>query len=140
MNLNFEELNKDQEIVDQLERIDSSVNDIANILKLVNDPHIYNELSKNDKIKYNLLMSFSLNSLVWMHLRLEGIDPKRQRIIAENDRLKKAMVRAKEVTNKQNRKVHLNKETAQRFIRSGLWQPRTSNTFEEREEKTWDCP
>ncbi|XP_051173376.1 nuclear nucleic acid-binding protein C1D-like [Leptopilina boulardi] len=139
MDINFEDLNKDQGIIDQLERINNSVNHIEDILKSVNDPEIYNELSKNDKIKYNLLMSFSLNSLIWMHLRLEGINPKRQRIMSENDRLKKAMFRAKEINNKKS-KIRLNKETAQRFIRSGLWQPRTANTFEETEEKTWDCP
>ena len=73
MDVNFEDLAKDQDIVTLLQQMDSSVNKIDDILKLAKDPELYEKLSNADKIKYNLLMSFSMNSLFWMYLRLEGI-------------------------------------------------------------------
>ena len=72
MDINFEDLANDQEIIARLQQMDSSVDKIEDMLKLAKDPELYEKLSNTDKIKYNLLMSFSLNSLFWMYLRLEG--------------------------------------------------------------------
>jgi len=45
---------------------------IQDMIKLVNNPELYDKLSNADKIKYNFLLSYSLNSIFWMYLRAEG--------------------------------------------------------------------
>ena len=69
-----------------------------------------------------------------------GIDPAKHRIKSENDRLKKAMVRAKEINDRNTKMPRLNKEAAKRFVRNGLWEPQENTQSTDQEEKTWDCP
>ncbi|XP_033230121.1 nuclear nucleic acid-binding protein C1D [Belonocnema kinseyi] len=140
MDINFDDLANDHEIIARLQQMHNSIVKIEDTLKLVNNPGLYDKLSNADKIKYNLLMSFGLNSLFWMYLRLEGIDPTKHKIKSENDRLKKAMGRAKEINDSNTKMPRLNKEVAKRFVRSGLWEPRENAESGEQEEKTWDCP
>ena len=51
-----------------------------------------------------------------------GINPKTHQIIGENDRLRKAMARAKQISDR-SLMPRLNKSAAQRFVRNGLWDP-----------------
>lgn len=73
METDFGELAHDAELVTKIENYRKSTNDINNILKLAKDPEFYEKLSNSEKLKYNLLMSYGLNTLFWMYLRLEGI-------------------------------------------------------------------
>lgn len=97
---------------------------------MINDP------KDHSRITASLIKTFCFTTLPFFL----GMNPKSKRIMTENDRLKKAMVQSKEINNRRSKPIHLNKDAAQRFIRSGLWKPRAAKTFEEEEENTWDCP
>lgn len=71
-NIDFGELAKDSNLVAKVQNFHKSTDNINDILKLASDPELYSKLSNSDKLKYNLLMSYSLNTLFWMYLRLEG--------------------------------------------------------------------
>lgn len=73
MDLEFEELSSDQDIVNRLTKFKESIDEIEKVLQFSKDPEFYDKLSNEDKIQFNLLMSFSLNGLFWMYLRAEGI-------------------------------------------------------------------
>jgi len=57
----------------KLEQFHETASKIQDMIKLVNNPELYDKLSNADKIKYNFLLSYSLNSIFWMYLRAEGI-------------------------------------------------------------------
>jgi len=57
-------------------------------------------------------------------LSITGIDPTNHRIRSENERLKKAMMRAKQINDRKTLMPRLNKDAAKRFVRSGLWEPK----------------
>ncbi|XP_014209908.1 nuclear nucleic acid-binding protein C1D [Copidosoma floridanum] len=123
MELDFQELSSDQDIVSRMTKFNEAVNAIEEAFKFSEDPELYEKLTNEQKIKYNHLLSFSLNGLYWMYLRAEGIDPNNHQIKAENERLKQSMARAKQIHDRNTIMPRLNVDAAQRFIRSGLWTP-----------------
>lgn len=126
MDIDSEDLSHDAELTSRLKQFREAIFKIEDRISLANDPEIYEKLSNNDKIKYNLLMSYSLNSLFWMYLRAEGIDPTKHPIKNENERLKKSMVRAKQINDRNTLMPRIDKNAAQRFVRHGLWQPKVN--------------
>ncbi|XP_024869650.1 nuclear nucleic acid-binding protein C1D-like [Temnothorax curvispinosus] len=122
MDSEFEELSHDTNIRARLKQFSEAAFKIQDMVELASDPSLFDKLSKPDKIKYNLLLSYSLNSLFWMHLRAEGIDPSNHRIRSENERLKRAMVRAKQISDKNTLMPRINKDAAKRFVRNSLWE------------------
>ncbi|KAK2577822.1 hypothetical protein KPH14_008891, partial [Odynerus spinipes] len=116
----------------KLKQFREAVLKVEDRINLANDPAIYEKLSNSDKIKFNLLMSYGLNSLFWMYLRTEGFDPTKHQIKNENDRLKKSMVRAKQINDRNTLMPRVDKNAAQRFVRNGLWQPKVNEKDENR--------
>lgn len=123
-NTDFEELSHDTNLIAKLEQFSNAAFKIQDMVELASDPLLIDKLSPVDKIQYYLLLSYSLNSLFWMYLKAEGIDPTNHRIRSENERLKKAMIRAKQIAERKTLMPHINKDAAKRFIRSGLWEPK----------------
>ncbi|XP_076753125.1 nuclear nucleic acid-binding protein C1D [Xylocopa sonorina] len=122
MSEEFGELSRDTAIVAKIKQFRDATLKIEDTIKLATDPALYEKLSNTDKIEYNLLMSYYLNSMFWMYLHTEGIDPAKHRIKLENDRLKKCMARAKQINDRNTLMPRINKNAAQRFVRSGLWE------------------
>ncbi|XP_015119317.1 nuclear nucleic acid-binding protein C1D [Diachasma alloeum] len=146
MDPDFEELSNDADLIVRVKQFRDASEKIGDTLKRAADEKFYENLSNEDKIKFNLLMSFGLNSLFWMYLRAEGIDPMTHEIKNENNRLKKAMVRAQEIKDTKTKMPRLNRDAAQRFVRSGLWEPKkksskgaeTQNQTPQPEFEVWD--
>lgn len=127
MDIDFEELSNDINLIAKIKQFYDATAKIEDVIKYATDPEIYEKLSNENKIKYNLLMSYCLNSMFWMYLRAEGIDPTKHQIKLENDRLKKSMMRAKQINDRNTLMPRVNKEVAQRFIRNGLWEMANNN-------------
>lgn len=124
MDGDIEELSHDTELMKKMKQFHDATMKIEDTIKLATNPDTYENLSNADKIKYNLLMSYTLNSLFWMYLRGEGEDPTKHRIKSENERLKKSMIRAKQINDKNTLMPRVNKDAAKRFVRNGLWEPK----------------
>ncbi|XP_015431346.1 PREDICTED: nuclear nucleic acid-binding protein C1D-like [Dufourea novaeangliae] len=124
MDADFEELSHDTELIAKMQQFHNATLKIEDTIKLATNTETYEKLSNPDKIKYNLLMSYSLNSMFWMYLRAEGIDPLKHSIKSENVRLKKTMTRAKQIEERNTLMPRVNKDAAQRFVRNGLWDVR----------------
>ncbi|XP_033340970.1 nuclear nucleic acid-binding protein C1D [Megalopta genalis] len=121
MDLDFGELSHDTELIAKVKQFREATFKLEDMINVVTNSETYEKLSNSDKIKYNLLMSYSLNSMFWMYLRAEGIDPAKHKIKSENDRLKKAMMRAKQIEERNTLMPRINKDVAQRFVRNGLF-------------------
>ncbi|XP_018054352.1 PREDICTED: nuclear nucleic acid-binding protein C1D-like [Atta colombica] len=124
MDADFEELSHDADIIARLKQFSEAAFKIQDMVELVGDPSMFDKLPNADKIKYNLLLSYSLNSLFWMYLKAEGIDPSKHRIRLENERLKKAMIRAKQINDKNTLMPRVDINVAKRFMRNSLWEPK----------------
>ncbi|XP_008544722.1 nuclear nucleic acid-binding protein C1D [Microplitis demolitor] len=123
----FKEFANDVNIIRQLKNFNEAIGNIEKVLKMTENPTLYEKLTTEEKIKYNTLMSFNLNSLFWMHLRVQGADPAVHEIRNENDRLKKVMGRAQELFNSKTPGPRINVDAAKRFIRSSLWTPNNND-------------
>ncbi|XP_054014716.1 nuclear nucleic acid-binding protein C1D-like [Hylaeus anthracinus] len=126
MDADFEELSHDTELIAKVKQFRDATLKIEETIKLATDPDLYEKLSNADKVKHDLLISYSINSLFWMYLRVEGIDPTKHRIKSENDRLKKSMTRAKQIEDRNTLMPRINKDAAQKFVRNGLWDARNN--------------
>jgi len=81
------------------------------------------DMSIEDRINYKLFSVYAINSLCWIQLRSQGTDPNSHPVKQQLLRIRKLMQRKDELMDRKNRPV-LNKNAAQRFIRSGLWDPK----------------
>lgn len=72
-NFDYKELSNDTEIISKLKAFSNSVSKIEEALQQCTDPEIYDKLTNAEKVKYNHLMTHSLNSLYWMYLKAEGL-------------------------------------------------------------------
>lgn len=116
-----EELLKDDELITIIQNLDHSIVNIETLLESRMNVD-YNSLSVEDKIKHDLLIAFTLNSLYWMYLRLDGTDPTTHNIKRELDRIKTTMDMAKGAMAKKNM-LRVDKGAAGRFIGHALWTP-----------------
>ncbi|XP_032234582.1 nuclear nucleic acid-binding protein C1D isoform X2 [Nematostella vectensis] len=118
-----------EEVVDSMESFHESLGNIEDALKplLENSTDDMKEsMGPLQLAKLNLVVAYSINSLFWMYLITQGMDPKEHPIKQELDRIKKYMVKVKEVQHKQEVSMRIDKGAAKRFVKSALWQP-TSN-------------
>lgn len=72
MDADFEELSNDTNLIARVKQFYDAAMRIEDTIKMATDPEIYEKLSNEDKIQYDLLMSYCLNSTFWMYLRAEG--------------------------------------------------------------------
>lgn len=72
MDPDYEQLSNDTDLISRMKQFGSATDKVVNILKLIDNQQFYETLNNADKIKYNLLMSFGMNTLFWMYLRAEG--------------------------------------------------------------------
>ncbi|XP_013776426.1 nuclear nucleic acid-binding protein C1D-like [Limulus polyphemus] len=82
-------------------------------------------LTPLEKARLDLSIGYTLNSLFWLYLVTQGVNPKEHAVKQELDRIKGYMNRAKEIADKE-KAPKLNTDVAQRFVRSSLWDPETS--------------
>lgn len=116
-----EELLKDEELIKNIQNLDCSILNIETLLESQMNVDC-TSLSVEDKIKHDLLIAFTLNSLYWMYLRLDGVDPSTHNIKRELDRIKTTMDMAKGAMAKKDM-LRVNKDAAGRFVKHALWTP-----------------
>nr|XP_046224450.1 nuclear nucleic acid-binding protein C1D [Oncorhynchus gorbuscha] len=113
------------EIEEQLTGFESSVGAVNNMVQtILSMPR--NELVKKldplEQAKLDLMSAYSLNSLFWMYLVTQGINPKEHAIKQELERIRTYMNRVKEITDRR-KAARLDKAAASRFLRNALWKP-----------------
>ncbi|XP_005733773.1 nuclear nucleic acid-binding protein C1D [Pundamilia nyererei] len=113
------------EIDEQLTGFDSSVTSVKTILEqLMSMPRndLLQKLDPLDQAKLDLMSAYTLNSLFWMYLVTQGINPREHGIKQELERIRTYMNRVKEITEKK-KAARLDKGAAARFVRSALYDP-----------------
>ncbi|KAM3606052.1 uncharacterized protein V6R79_009876 [Siganus canaliculatus] len=114
-----------QEIDEQLTAFDSSVTSVKTMLeKLISMPRneVLQTLDPLDQAKLDLMSAYTLNSLFWMYLVTQGINPREHGIKQELERIRTYMNKVKEITDKK-KAARLDKGAASRFVRNALYEP-----------------
>jgi len=75
-------------------------------------------------------------------LLITGVNPSNHQIKAESDRLRNAMLQAKQIGERNSLMPRINKDAAKRFVRNGLWEPKQKRhkSIEQRIEKSGKSP
>lgn len=121
--LKYGELEKDKEFVGKCENLVENMKEIQKVLdQLLPLKEHYDKLTLPAQIELDLFLAFTLNSLQWVHLRIQGIDPSKHPIKDELQRIKTVMMKWQEVKDREKRPT-VNIEAAKRFVRSGLYDP-----------------
>lgn len=113
------------EIDDQLSGFDSSVSSVKTMLeKLMSMPRneLLQKLDPLDQAKLDLMSAYTLNSLFWMYLVTQGVNPREHGIKQELERIRTYMNKVKEITDKK-KAARLDKGAAGRFVRNALYEP-----------------
>ncbi|XP_030297005.1 nuclear nucleic acid-binding protein C1D [Sparus aurata] len=113
------------EIDDQLTGFDSSVSSVKSMLdKLMSMPRneLLQKLDPLDQAKLDLMSAYTLNSLFWMYLVTQGVNPREHGIKQELERIRTYMNKVKEITDKR-KAGRLDKGAAARFVRNALYEP-----------------
>uniref|UniRef100_A0A2A4J4F8 Nuclear nucleic acid-binding protein C1D n=1 Tax=Heliothis virescens TaxID=7102 RepID=A0A2A4J4F8_HELVI len=122
-NLNYGELAKDKDFVNNCENLKENLMEVQKVLdELLPLKAQYDKLTLPAQIELDLFLAFTLNSLHWIHLRIQGIDPTKHPIKDELQRIKAVMLKWQEVKDREKRPV-VDVEAAKRFIKSGLYDP-----------------
>ncbi|KAM9411329.1 nuclear nucleic acid-binding protein C1D-like isoform 1-T1 [Salvelinus alpinus] len=111
------------EIEEQLTGFESSVGAVNNMVQTViamPRNELVQRLNPLEQAKLDLMSAYSLNSLFWMYLVTQGINPKEHGIKQELERIRMYMNRVKEITDRR-KAARLNKAAASRFLRNALW-------------------
>nr|XP_057914640.1 nuclear nucleic acid-binding protein C1D [Doryrhamphus excisus]XP_057914641.1 nuclear nucleic acid-binding protein C1D [Doryrhamphus excisus] len=114
------------EIDEQLKGFDSSVSAVKTMLdKLMSVPRNdqQQKLDPLDQAKLDLMSVYTLNSLYWMYLVTQGVNPRDHGVKQELERIRKYMNRVKEITDKK-KAARLDKGAAGRFLRHALADPK----------------
>ncbi|XP_034407548.1 nuclear nucleic acid-binding protein C1D [Cyclopterus lumpus] len=114
-----------EEIDEQLTGFGSSVSAVNTMLeKLMAMPRTdLLKLDPLDQAKLDLMSAYTLNSLFWMYLVTQGVNPREHGIKQELERIRTYMNKVKEITDRK-KAARLDKGAAARFLKSALYHPK----------------
>lgn len=74
--MDFGELKNDTDFIEKVTNVDEVLKKIEKNIGDACAIKNYDTLTMEDKVKYDLYLSYSINSLYWMYLKLQGVDSK----------------------------------------------------------------
>ncbi|OTA98436.1 hypothetical protein M426DRAFT_325974 [Hypoxylon sp. CI-4A] len=110
-------------ILPQLERLDDEIDDLEEALQpiLGNISEVASKLPLLDKAKLYVLATYSIESMLFSALRLNGVDAKEHPVFKELTRVRQYFEKIKNAENPPEKpEQSLNKEAAIRFIKADL--------------------
>ncbi|XP_005147509.1 nuclear nucleic acid-binding protein C1D [Melopsittacus undulatus] len=116
------------EIHDYLATFEQSLGSVEEMLKammLVSRSDLQ-KLEPLEQAKLDLVSVYALNSLFWVYLTIQGVNPKEHSVKQELERVRTYMNRVKEIAEKK-KASKLDKGAASRFVRNALWEPSPEN-------------
>ncbi|GAP82361.2 putative exosome-associated family protein [Rosellinia necatrix] len=118
-------------VLPSLERLDDAVDDLEEALQplIDNMTDVASKLPLLDKAKLYVLMTYSIESMLFSALRLNAVDAKEHPVFKELTRVRQYFDKIKDIENPPRKPTQsLNKEAAIRFIRSDLADNKEINT------------
>uniref|UniRef100_A0A8D0L564 Nuclear nucleic acid-binding protein C1D n=1 Tax=Sphenodon punctatus TaxID=8508 RepID=A0A8D0L564_SPHPU len=114
------------EIHDYLSAFEKSLVSVDEMLKTMmsfSRSELLQKLDPLEQAKLDLVSAYTLNSMFWVYLATQGINPKDHPVKQELERIRTYMNRVKEITDR-SKAAKLDKSAASRFLRNALWEPK----------------
>uniref|UniRef100_A0A182JP52 Nuclear nucleic acid-binding protein C1D n=1 Tax=Anopheles christyi TaxID=43041 RepID=A0A182JP52_9DIPT len=110
------------------ENLMQAIDQIQETLANVNQEYEnYQNFTVEDKVRFDTLCAFCVNSLFWMHEKMLGRpNTVMDDIKADLDRVREAMKRLQTIHDNLTKRPRLDQPAAQRFIRAGLYDANNS--------------
>nr|KAF6446057.1 C1D nuclear receptor corepressor [Rousettus aegyptiacus] len=126
-----EEINEDYpaEIHEYLSTFENSIGAVDEMLKTmmsVSRNELLQKLDPLEQAKVDLVSAYTLNSMFWVYLATQGVNPKEHPVKQELERIRVYMNRVKEITDKK-KAGKLDRGAASRFVKNALWEPKPKN-------------
>ncbi|XP_077885220.1 nuclear nucleic acid-binding protein C1D isoform X1 [Ictidomys tridecemlineatus] len=126
-----EEINEDYpvEIHEYLSAFENSIGAVDEMLKTmmsVSRNELLQKLDPLEQAKVDLVSAYTLNSMFWVYLATQGVNPKEHPVKQELERIRVYMNRVKEITDKK-KAGKLDRGAASRFVKNALWEPKPKN-------------
>ncbi|XP_055682832.1 nuclear nucleic acid-binding protein C1D [Lutzomyia longipalpis] len=119
--MDFGELKKDKGFVEKIQNLDKTLEEVNSAVeKALNVKE--EGLTQEEKVKLDIFLSYALNSLYFIHLKLQGTDVSQHTVKHELARVREAMVRQKQIHDKKTLMPRVNVPAAKRFVRHSLWE------------------
>lgn len=125
MNDDFGELKNDKNFVTKVEASKEAIRQIEKSIQKAMEVKT-DELTQEEKLNLDLFLTYSVNSLYFMYLRVNGDNLSTHPIKHELGRVKEAMERQKQIADKDLRQK-VDVEAAKRFVKSGLYDHKQKN-------------
>ncbi|XP_068088419.1 nuclear nucleic acid-binding protein C1D [Hyperolius riggenbachi] len=125
------------EIHEYLLAFDKTVGSVDEMLtKMMSIPRseLLQKLEPMEQAKLDLLSAYALNSLFWVYLVTQGVNPKEHPVKDELERIRSYMNRVKEVTDRK-KAARLDKGAAKRFIKHALSDPTPAEASQIKKER-----
>lgn len=84
MDFEFGELKNDENFVSKVQTTSEAISKIEQTIKDASKVKI-DELSTEEKIKYDLFLTYAVNSLYWMYLKINGENPNTVIVVDTSD-------------------------------------------------------
>ncbi|XP_054839052.1 nuclear nucleic acid-binding protein C1D [Eublepharis macularius] len=117
------------EIHDYLSAFEKSLGSVDEMLKTmmsVSRSELLQKLDPLEQAKLDLVSAYTLNSMFWVYLATQGVNPKEHPVKQELERIRTYMNRVKEITDKK-KAAKLDKGAASRFVRNALYEAKPPN-------------
>ncbi|XP_069706220.1 nuclear nucleic acid-binding protein C1D isoform X2 [Phaenicophaeus curvirostris] len=129
MEISEDDINMEEyptEIHDYLAAFEKSLGSVDEMLKTmmsVSRSELLQKLDPLEQAKLDLVSVYTLNSMFWVYLATQGINPKEHPVKQELERIRTYMNKVKEIADKK-KASKLDKGAASRFVRNALWEPK----------------
>lgn len=128
----YGELRADVRFIRKNEQLTQAIESIRESLNIAcSEYKNYSSFTFEEKARYDGLITYSVNSLIWMFQKLTGGTDMMESIKDELGRVRSAMERTTEISESISERPRLNQPAAKRFISAGLHDPfKSGNTVE----------
>ncbi|KAG9484532.1 nuclear nucleic acid-binding protein C1D isoform X2 [Eleutherodactylus coqui] len=100
-----------------------AVDEMLNKMMSVPRSELLQKIDPLEQAKLDLVSAYTLNSLFWVYLTTQGVNPKEHAVKGELERIRSYMNRIKEMTDRK-KAARLDKGAAKRFIQHALCDPK----------------
>ncbi|KAM5164869.1 nuclear nucleic acid-binding protein C1D [Mantella aurantiaca] len=104
------------------EKTVGEVDEMLTKMMSVSKSELLQSLDPVEQAKLDMASAYTLNSLFWVYLITQGVNPKEHPVKDELERIRSYMNRVKEITDRK-KAARLDKGAANRFIKHALYDP-----------------
>ncbi|XP_028396181.1 nuclear nucleic acid-binding protein C1D-like [Dendronephthya gigantea] len=113
----------------------NTVEETLDPLLCTSSEETHEKLNVLDRAKLDLMMVYAVNSMFWIYLITQGVNPKDHGIKHELDRVKDYMKKIKDASDKKKASLKIDKAAARRFVKGALANPAASGSGKDKVKK-----